>query len=310
MRKNLIAKYVGHFYNNLNLDVTEKSHGGNIYKVINNWSNISDALYKLNEFNFVGDSIRDIFDSGAAYQSSTQSISILNSEYSSFVTKFNLIRAKCEAIINFCENKDDVSDLYIKLPDNNLDLTDFSEILKDLDISFNKCPIFSEQIGKISFKKVEEGSSWIVLEIAGVVGVGVKVLDWIANFVKTCNDIRLQNRSIKLSDLDIMLKEMEIEDKKLENEYREKVRKAEEAKIKSICLESFYNMDLTKEPLSPEQESQLINCMKTLAELLDKGIEIYPSQDSGTEIIKLFPKQEDFKMLKDSQKLLDEPNDN
>lgn len=310
MRKNLIAKQVEYFYKNLNLEVTEKIQGGNTYKVINNWFPISTALYKLNEYDFVGDSVQNIFNLGASFQSSSKSISILNAEYTGFVTKFNIVKAKCEAIIDSSSIGEDISDLYIKLPDKTPDLLEVSSILKDLDLSFNKCPIFSKEIGNISFKKVEEGSNWIVVEIGCAIVAGAKVLNWIANYVKTCNEIRLQNRSIKLAELDIILKEMEIEDKEQERKYKEKVRKAEDAKIKSFCLESFKNMEITTEKITPEQEGQIVNCMRTLADLLDMGVEIYPSQSSDVETRKLFPKQEEFKLLEDSQKLLEEPKNN
>ena len=36
MRKSLIARQVEYFYDNLNLEVTEKSQGGNTYKIITN----------------------------------------------------------------------------------------------------------------------------------------------------------------------------------------------------------------------------------------------------------------------------------
>ena len=310
MRKNLIAKQVEYFYKNLNLEVTDKSQGGNTYKVINNWFPISTALYKLSEYDFIGDSVQNIFDLGASFQSSSKTISILNAEYAGFVTKFNIVKAKCEAIIDSSNLAEDISDLYIKLPDKTPDLLEVSAILKDLDISFNKCPIFSKEIGNISFKRVEEGSNWIVVEIGCAIVAGTKVLNLIANYVKTCNKIRLQNRSIKQADLDIILKEMEIEDKKLEKEYKEKVRKAEESKIKTFCLESFKNMEITSKEITPEQEGQIVNCMKTLVDLLDIGIEIYPSQSSDIETRNLFPKQEEIKLLEDTQKLLEKPKNN
>ena len=47
MRKNSIAKQVKYFYELMNLEVVEKSNGGNSYKIIQNWYSISTALYKL-----------------------------------------------------------------------------------------------------------------------------------------------------------------------------------------------------------------------------------------------------------------------
>ena len=174
MIKSLIAKQVEYFYTKLNLEISEKTNGGNTYKVIENWFSVSTALYKLNEYDFVGNSIENIFNLGAAFQSSSKTISILSSNYSDFVTKFNLVRAKCEAIIDSSNYNDDENDLFIKLPDKTPDILELSSILKDLDLVFNKCPIFSKEIGNINFKKVEEGSNWIVFSIGAAI-IGSKV---------------------------------------------------------------------------------------------------------------------------------------
>lgn len=309
MRKSLIARQVEYFYNNLNLEVTEKSQGGNAYKIITNWFPISTSLYKLSEYEFIGDSVQNIFDLGASFQSSSKSISVLSGEYSGFVTKFNIVKAKCEAIIDLYKlEEDDTGNIYIKLPDSLNDLDTLSSMISDLDVAFNKCPILNRNIGNISFKKVEEGSNWLVVAIGAVIG-GAKVLDWLANFVKSCNEIRLQNKTIKNIELDSVLKLMEIEDKKQEQEYKQRVIKGEEEKIKSLCIEKFESIGLEYEEITPEDSSRIVHSMKTLMDLIDQGIEIYPSPSCDVETKKLFPKQEEMKLLEDSQKLLNEPEE-
>lgn len=308
MRKSLIAKQTEYFYDLMDLNVTDSNINGHIYKVIKNWSQISIALYKLNEYPFVGKSVQDIFDLGASYQSSSEKISIADSDYNKFLTKFNLLKAKCEAIIDSDNNEEDISNLYVKLPSNLNDLISLSSIAKDLDTAFNKCPILCEAIGAVSFRKVEEGSSWLVLAVGGAIA-GAKVLDWVANYIKSCNEIRIQTKTIKNLDLDNILKEMEIEEK-LQKQYKEKVITAEEAKIKSTCIDRFKQIGISKEKVNPEDESRIVHSMKTLSDLLDAGIEIYPSVLSDEETKKIFPKQEEFKLIEDSQKLLGEPEEN
>lgn len=307
MRRSLIARQVKYFYDNLNLEVTEKSHGGNAYKIITNWFQISTSLYKLSEYEFIGDSVQNIFDLGASFQSSSKSISILYGEYSGFVTKFNIVKAKCEAIIDLYKlEEDDIENIYIKLPDNLNDLNTLSSVITDLDVAFNKCPILNRNIGNVSFKKVEEGSSWLVIAIGAAIA-GAKALDWIANFVKSCNEIRLQNKTMKNIELDNILKLMEIEDKQQEQEYKKKIIKGEEEKIKALCMEKFESIGLEYEEINPEDSSRIVHSMKTLADLIDIGIEIYPSPSCDNETKKLFPKQEELNLLEDSQKLLKEP---
>lgn len=309
MRKSLVVKQVKYFYDLMNLNVSDTSSGGNNYKVINNWYTISTALYKLNEYSFIGNSIQDIFDLGAAFQSSSKTISIHISKYNDFLTKFDIVKAKCEAIIDSNSYDDDISNLYIKLPNNLNDLTNLSDIAKDLDTAFNKCPILNEKIGALSFKKVEEGSSWLVLAIGATIVSGAKVLDWIANYIKSCNEIRIQNRTIKGLDLDNILKEMEI-DEKLQKQYKEKITTAEESKIRSLCINKFEQIGVAEGEISPEDQSRIVHSMKTLSDLLDNGVEIYPSLSSDEEIKKNFPKQEEFRLIEESQKLLEEPKEN
>ena len=299
MRKNSIAKQVKYFYELMNLEVVEKSNGGNSYKIIQNWYSISTALYKLNEYDFVGKSIEDIFELGASFQSSSNTIAILSHEYANFVNKFNIVKAKCEAIIDSSNIEDDVYDLYVKLPDELNDLNSLSSIIKNLDLSFNKCPVLSNNIG---FKRVEEGSSWIVLGIAAAVSTA-KVLEWIANFIKSCNEIRIQNRTIKNLDLDNILKEMEI-DEKLQKQYKNKVITSQEEKIKKMCLEHFNQIEFDDKKITSEDEARIVHSMSTLMELMDNGVELYPSNNTSQEIKLLFPKQEELKALEDTRKLL------
>lgn len=303
MRRNIVIKQVKYFYDFLNLEVTDKNSGGNSYKVIQNWYNISTALYKLNEYTFIGNSIQDIFDLGASYQSSSKTISILANEYSNFVIKLNIVKAKCEAMIDSGSSGEDINEIYVKLPNQLNDLNKLSSIIDDLDLSFNKCPILFNNIGNVSFKRVEEGSNWLVLGIAGVITTA-KVLDWIANFIKSCNEIRLQNKTIRNLDLDNILKSMEIDEKE-SKKCKENFMKNEELKIRDVCLEKIKQIDFDEKIIMPEDEARIVHCMNTLMQLMDEGVELYPSSNASEEIKLLFPKQEEFKQIEESKKMLD-----
>ncbi len=303
MRRSIVIKQVKYFYDFLNLEVTDKNSGGNSYKVIQNWYNISTALYKLNEYTFIGNSIQDIFDLGASYQSSSKTISISANEYSNFVIKLNIVKAKCEAMIDSGSSDEDINEIYVKLPNQLNDLNKLSSIIDDLDLSFNKCPVLFNNIGSVSFKRVEEGSNWLVLGIAGVITTA-KVLDWIANFIKSCNEIRLQNKTIRNLDLDNILKSMEIDEKELKK-CKENFIKNEELKIRDVCLEKIKQIDFDEKTINPEDEARIVHCMNTLMQLMDEGVELYPSSNASEEIKLLFPKQEEFKQIEESKKLLD-----
>lgn len=306
MRKKLIAKQVDYYYKKLKLEVVDKTQGSVTFKVINNWSENSESLYKLNEYDFIRDSVEKIFKLGPAFQSSTKSISVLSSEYALFLSKYNIVKAKCEAIIDLYKvEEDEIENLYIKLPNELNDLNELSSIIKDLDIVFNKCPILNNDIGNVSFKKVEEGSNWIVIAVEAIID-NIETLVHIANFIKACNDIRLQKKSLKNADLDYILKLMNIEDKAKELKYKENVEKGDEENIRSLCLEKFKKIGPGFDNPSPEDSSKIVHSMKVLIDLMEKGIELYPSQTCADETKKIFPKQEEIKLLEE-KKYLKEP---
>lgn len=299
MRKNSIAKQVKYCHSLLKLSVSDSG----AFKQVNNWFQISEALYKLNEFSFVGDSVKKIFNLGPPYQSCCETISIPNGNYNVFLSLFNQLISKCEAIIEFSYEEDDESDLHIKLPDRLDDLVDLSNLIKDLDTSFNKCPLLSEKIGKVSFNKVEEGSNWLVVTIAA----GSKVLEWIANYIKSCNEIRIQNRTIKEKNLDIILKKMKVTEEQ-QKQFKKNYDEAENEEIKSLCIKNFKKLNLSDNKINPEDENRIVHSMKTLSNLLDDGIEIYPSSSVEDDIKNIFPNKEETKLLEEPQKLLDDSN--
>ncbi len=298
MRRRLIAKEVEYYYNLLKVEKKQENN----YIVITNWDKISTALYKLNEFDFIGDSIQKIFDMGAAYMSSQKSISIPNNDYARFDLYLNYTKAKCEAIITLYSNMVDAeNNLYIKLPNDLHDLNTLSDIVSKLDLVFNKCPIFSEKIGNVTFTRVEEGSSWLVFVFA--TSAVTKGLDWIAKFVKTCCEIRNLNETYKGLKLENALKKIQIESKDREDLLK-KFKEAKQKELKEMCLNMFADINTDKNEIKPEEESRIVHCMLEMAELLDLGIEIYPSSDASEEIKNIFPKREEQKYLPKSQELL------
>ena len=308
MRRSSVVQEVKYFYELLDVKCGgDKTHAGNIYKIVENWKEISTALYKLNEYPFIGKSVEEIFNMGPSYQSSVATLSIISSEYKIFLHKLDIVKAKCEAILNeqeYINSEENV--LYMKLPEDISDLKELSNMISNLDISFNKCPILRNEIGIVTFKRVEEGSSWLVLTV-GTIVVGSKVLEWIANFICKCNEIRLQHNNIEISKLDIILKKMEIEEKEIER-LRKTYESNVEEEIRKICLEKFKEIGIENIEMTPEDSTKIVHSMKTLIDILERGAEFYPSNEVSEETKKLFPKKERFIQIEDAKKLLDFDN--
>ena len=280
MRKSAIVHEVKYFYDLLKLEKgVDRTYAGTAYKVINNWSEVSISLHKLNEYEFIGDSVLKIFDLGPNFQASEKTLSVAERDYAKFLSLFDIVKAKCEAIItsnSYDTTEEDV--LFMKLPDDISDLEELSSLISDLEKAFNKCPILREKAGLLKFKRVEEGSNWLVFTIAAVMA-GSKALNWIADFIMKCNEIRIQNRTIADMDLDLLLKRFKVEEKDKE-ELIKNYQNSVTEDIKNICITSFKEIDPEEfSKISPEEETKIVYSMKTLINVLEKGAEFYPSSN-------------------------------
>lgn len=309
MRSAVLKKQVEEYYNLLELECQKVSSNGNSYQKIMNWKNVNKALHHLNEFDFMGNSVKNIFDMGDNFIASTDTTTVLEANFIAFKNAFNIVKAKCEAIINnksVHELENDENCIYIKLPSNLTDLDKLTNIVKGLDVTFNQCPILRETYGKVNFEGVDVGSSWLIISfvIAGAPIAG-KTLNWIADFIKKCNDIRIQNRTIKKMDLEYALEKSKLEKSEKDKIIKDIKEKVEEEDRKK-CIESFKSISIPLDrKITPEEETKITHCMLTLSELLEEGIEIYPSIDSSEELKLAFPKKEEWKKIEGNIKLLE-----
>lgn len=309
MRKSTIVYEIRYLYELLEIErAADRTIGGNTYRIISNWKNLNTALYKLNEYEFIGDSVKKIFDLGVNFQASTESTSVLASEYDKFINLLNIVKAKCCAIIDLYNVSDSTSlELFMKLPDDISDLKELSTLISEINVSFNMCPILSDKVGRISFERVEEGSNWLVflIELSSGLAAASKSLEWFANFIYKCNEIRLQKRTIKDKDLDIMLKRLQIEDK----EYEKLIKKyydSLQVELREVCIKKFKELEFSSDiDITPEEQTKIVHSMKTLIDVLEKGTEFYPSSATDENIQKMFPKQEEFKQIENVKKLIE-----
>ncbi len=288
MRRSAIVLKVKDLYEKLELNVTSITSGGRDFRKVANWEPISDALFQLNEYNFVGDSVKKIFDMGECYQSRVDTFSIPVAEFKAFETQFNIVKAKCESFIESEPLENDSDCLYVRLPDGVYDLKELSRIVNDLNVVFNTCPPLVSNIGCLEFKGVEHGSNWIILKIgAAVVEVAV-AMKWIADFISTCYDIKIKKAQYKNIELDNVLKLMEIENN-LIAKYTDNYNKNMEDSLRDDCVKAFEEIGMVKEELSPEDQGKVTHSMKILMDLLDIGVEFCPSNLVDDETKKMFP---------------------
>lgn len=309
MRTAILKEQVKEYYELLKIDNEKINVNGNGYQKIRNWRNISLALYRLNEFEFMGDSVNQIFDMGANFMASTESTAIAINDYQKFINYFNIVKAKCEAIINMkngsSDNLEDENYLYVKLPNNIKELEDLYAIVKGLNTTFNQCPILRDTYKEVNFIGVDVGSSWLVLSfILTGAPIVAKTLNWIADFIKKCNDIRIQNRNIKKMDLEYLISKMEFDQKKSE-ELLQKIEKGVEKDYQEQYIQQFESINIPiKDKISEEDKGRIVHCMSTMIQLLEMGVELYPSLKSSDELKSAFPKKEEWEKISSEIKLL------
>ena len=314
MRTAVLKAQVKECYDLLNIKSEKIISNGNTYQKINNWKKISWALYKLNEFKFMGNSVKNIFNMGANFMASTDSTSIVTSDYQKFLNYFDIVKAKCEAIINMengeIDDSNDENYLYVKLPNNLKELDDLNTIVKGLNLVFNQCPILRDTYKEIDFVGVDVGSSWLILSvILASAPVAAKTLDWIADFIKKCNDIRIQNRTIKQMDLEYLIKKMKF-NKDQEEEKLQELKNEIEKDNKEQYIKEFESMEISNQSkISEEDKTKIAHCMSTMVKLLDMGVELYPSLNASEELKSAFPKKEEWEKISGETKLLNEKND-
>lgn len=314
MRTAVLKKQIEEYYQLLMLETERIAVNGNEYQKIKNWKEISLALHKLNEFKFMGKSVEHIFDRGANFIASTDTTLVLSRDYQDFLNLFNIVKSKCEAIIDM-ENgdipKEDKDCLYIKLPENLKEINDLDIIIKGLNTSFNLCPVLRDTYKEVNFVGVDVGSNWLILSVI-LTGAPIvaKTLNWIADFIKKCNDIRIQNRNIKKMDLEYLISKTEFvnEEKK---KIIDSIQKGLETDIKEECIQKFNEIGIPiKKKITNEEEGKIVHSMITMSNILEMGVEIYPSIDSTQELKNCFPKKEEWKKIGEKQRLIGDNNEN
>lgn len=307
MRTAILKEQVQEYYEMLNINNEKVTVNGNTYQKIINWKSISMALFELNRFKFMGNSVKNIFNMGANFMASTDITSISINDYENFVNLFNIVKAKCEAVINMENsiNEDDENYLYIKLPENLKELDDLNTIVKGINTTFNQCPILRDTYKEVNFVGVDIGSSWLVISfILTGASIATKTLNWIADFIKKCNDIRIQNRTIKKMDLEYLISKMEFDEKK-SKELLNKVEKGIEDEHQKLYIQEFENIKIPIDrEISVEEKAKIVHCMSTMIDLLEMGVELYPSLNSSEELKNAFPKKEEWKKISGDLKLL------
>lgn len=198
-------------------------------------------------------------------------------------SKLKVITNKMKTIIELYENMNLVEDgkgLDIKLPPC-ADLKDYISYLKDIDFIFSQCPFLQCENETLKFGSVDVGSNWIKLTL--VTASTCMILNNTAALVDKA--LVLRSHYVSIQQQEEMLKSIQ-----LKNELTS-------AQIETFNLLRKTYMDATISSLendlskleNPEERDKAERALEKLAELLDKGAEIYATLDAPEEVQALFP---------------------
>lgn len=281
-----------------------KANNANTVFSFTNWREIRAALNELYAIDSMKDTIRSLYNSIDPVNRDLDSPSISSNTKNVIVKNQKILLAKMETIIELYESmgNDMVgAGLDIKIPKCS-DLKEYMEYLKEIDFILSQCPFLKTKDEDIKFNTVDVGSMWLTF---AVVGAGFYIL----------------NNMAKLVEKAISIKSNILVYKQQEEQLNEMVSKKEITKDVIDAFKTMKEITLQDAVTSLEGDIAELNdgeergktalCLERLVMLIDKGVEIYSSIDTPSEVKVLFPMQETQALLTDDiLKLLEIKNDN
>lgn len=178
----------------------------------------------------------------------------------------------------------------IKMPPG--DFSDFASNIKTLEYIFTQCPLLKSDDGEIRFNNVDVGSTWLTFLI---IGSGAIVLA--KNVAALINKaITLKSHLNNIAQQEELLRSAQIKNDILEST----------VKTFDLLRETTINQILDDlvgteaEYIDHEGRDKTKVALEKMAELIDKGMEIYASIDAPEEIQVLFPELETGGLLTDN----------
>lgn len=254
------------------------------------------ALVNLRKFNLISDALLNLKNLNIILDSKEETISTTFSPGYDIEANAKMIYQIINNLIKFLENQsseDDENAIDIKIVKiEDLDeLERIANLLKK-SFSFPVNPIG----GKVTVNSLEKGSVWIVLGIVEAGNLALKMcasLIWSAAVVyKKLDDIKINQIHLKNIKLDETVTKHIIEQ---ENRHIEDIKDRE-----ALAIANEYSIDN-----DPETILRLKLAIESIGELIEKGVEFYPSIKATDDVKALFPDFTMIKLIESKTKLLD-----
>lgn len=268
--------------------------------VIKDWFPYREALFTVRQVDILSDYVDTFFEvvpvlvrEKAEPKIDTDIKTRLLNLMSTMVRKMDVIIELYEGINDF-ENEKGID---IRIPPCD-SLEQYISYLKEINFIFSQCPFLQHKDGTIKFKTVDVGSQWLSFVIMATTGTAV--VTYILKNLAMLIDKTIQ---IKSHLKNIEQQEEVLRAKKLQNDVLESMLEGFRILKKHYYDEAVDSIEAENKdtPLKDgEERGKVEKCMEKLGELMDKGVEIYASIDTGKDIQVLFPALQDKVELSDS----------
>lgn len=260
-----------------------------------------DALVNLEVFDFLSDEIAAIKQVKSVYYSRLPTMYIDSSTYSSFMSQYNSIRIKCNAVlkaINQAIPDQDENSISVKLPPIN-NLSELSKFTSDIDKALNQAIANDYIKGQVQLQNFDSGSYWFEIILGSQTALAfVGSLVWSAAVIRK-----------KKYEGDLL--KQRVRSLEIKNDALADLEKGLDDQLKMAC-ETEAKILLDQNKISG-YDNEFLERIKlsigVMANLLMQGAEIHQPINAPEEVKNLFPDYKNLELVESKIKSLPKNTD-
>jgi hypothetical protein len=274
--KNTLENNIVHL--NYKREYLSGNHPGYLYTDL---TNLKNAIKKVKILGLYESLISEI-EKTIIFSTSQDEIILTDSKEDSRLKKgLEVVRSGCHALLmilqELCCEEEDESTIYIQMPKIK-DLEDLSKKSKLLHTAISQSILEPSIKGNIKVKSYDIGSLWIVLSLGSMTAVKL-----MGGIVWAAAVIRKKKKEFKIFEQHVKslkIKTDSLED--LKDAQKKQLNESLEAEAGNLVAQFYKGID-------DEKIERVKYSVKSIADLMDKGIEIHPALNASKEVGILFP---------------------
>ncbi len=274
--KNTLENNVVHL--NYKREYLSGNHPGYLYTDL---TNLKNAIGKVKILGLYESLISEI-EKTIIFSTSQDEIILTDSKEDSRLKKgLEVVRSGCHALLmilqELCCEEEDEATIYIQMPKMK-DLEDLSKKSKLLHTAISQSILEPSIKGNIKVTSYDIGSLWIVLSLGSITAVKL-----MGGIVWAAAVIRKKKKEFKIFEQHVKslkIKTDSLED--LKDAQKKQLNESLEAEAGNLVAQFYKGID-------DEKIERVKYSVKSIADLMDKGIEIHPALNASKEVGNLFP---------------------